>query len=73
MVVLLPTVLPPVTIPLSEPTVAAAGLLLVHSPPGTTSDSAAVAPAHTVEGPETGSGEVLTVTVMEVVQPVGNV
>ena len=72
MVAVRPVVMP-VTVPLSEPTVATSGLELVHRPPGTTSLKLVVPPAHTVAAPLMGSGEELTVTVMEAAQPVGRV
>ena len=63
----------PVTSPLSEPAVPAAGLLLTHTPPGTPSLSVTVLPTHTVDAPSIVVGEVLTVIVLLAVQPVGNV
>jgi hypothetical protein len=69
--VVVPTVTP-LTIPVSEPTVALV-VLLLHDPPGTASVSNTVAPVQTVNGPKTGPGVVLTVSVVIVLQPVGNV
>ena len=71
-VVEVPAVIP-VTIPDSEPIVAAAVLPLVQTPPPTLSVNVAVPPAHTVEGPVMVTGELLTVTVIFVAQPVGKV
>lgn len=62
----------PVTIPLSDPIVAEA-VLLLHAPPGTRSLKVALAPAHTVAAPEIAAGEVLTVTIAIAIQPVGKV
>jgi hypothetical protein len=53
--------------------VAAAGLLLVHTPPLGASVSADVVPAHKVVVPIILPGNGLTVTTVDVVQPVGNV
>ena len=63
----------PVTFPLDEPTVPAAGLLLLHAPPATMSLKANIAPTHTVEPPVIPRGVVLTETVMLAAQPVGSV
>ena len=63
----------PVTTPLNEPIVPAAKLLLLHNPPLTASLNDVVNPAHTVEEPIIAVGAVLTVTVMDVAQPVGKV
>jgi hypothetical protein len=55
----------PVTIPLTEPTVAIDVLLLLHVPPATESVNANVAPAHTeqpVDGQEMTLGTGLTTT-----------
>jgi hypothetical protein len=67
----------PVTIPLAEPTVAIAGLLLLHVPPVTESVKAIVLPAHT-EQPvvgqpiAVGTGFIVTVAlpVMVAIHPV---
>lgn len=52
---------------------AAAGLLLVHTPPPGASVKADVVPAHNVVVPMILPGSGLTVTTVEVVHPVGNV
>lgn len=62
----------PVTMPLSDPIVTLP-VLLVHVPPGTVLPNAAVAPTQTAADPVTGPGAVLTVSVVIVLQPVGNV
>ena len=63
----------PVTSPLNEPIVPAAGLLLTHTPPGTPSVNVVVLPAQTVDDPNIAVGDVLTVIVLPAVQPVGSV
>jgi len=59
----------PVTIPLDEPTVATARLLLLHTPPGVPSDKVLVAPTHSwavpVIPPTTGSALTVTMLVTE--------
>lgn len=62
----------PVTIPVDEPTVAIAVLLLAHVPPPA-SLRVVVLPAHTVATPVIAPGSGLTVTVVIRMQPVGNV
>ena len=62
----------PVTIPVAEPTVATAGLLLLHVPPGVASVKANVEPMHTTQpdvGQEMGAGNGLTVIVVVTEQP----
>jgi hypothetical protein len=51
-----------VTIPVSEPTVATEGALLVHTPPGVELDNVMVEPRQTGASPEMVPTEVLTVT-----------
>ncbi len=58
--------------PVVEPTVAIAVLLLLHKPPDTELDSIVVVPAHKAVVPSIGPGAVLTVTVVVVSQPVAN-
>lgn len=55
----------PVTIPVSEPIVAFAIELLVHTPPGEASVNVVVEPSHTLTGPAgfMGKGLAFTVTV----------
>ena len=62
----------PDTTPLSEPIVATE-VLLLQRPPATTSPNVTDDPAHTVVGPVIGLGVVLTVSVVIVLHPVGNV
>ena len=59
----------PVTVPDSEPMVAAAILLLLQAPPPTASPSVVVSLAHTVVVPVMAVGERLTVTVVVALQP----
>jgi hypothetical protein len=63
----------PVRKPEVDPMVATAVLELVHMPPGTPSKSVDVLPAHKVVMPVIGVGVGLTVIVVVVKQPVGNV
>jgi hypothetical protein len=63
----------PLTIPLSEPMVATAILLLLHAPPPTPSLSIVVPPTHTFDDPLIAGGAVLTFTVVVIAQPVGRV
>lgn len=63
-------VVAPVTTPDAEPTGAIAVLLLLHAPPVVASVSVIVAPTHTLLLPVIAAGEVLTVTVAVVAQPV---
>ena len=63
----------PVTVPLSEPTVAAAELLLIHTPPPTASLSVVVSFAHTADAPIIPVGERLTVTAVVALQPANDV
>ena len=48
-------VLTPVTVPLTMPTVATAGLVLVHTPPAVPSDKVMEVPVHCSDAPVTGS------------------
>jgi len=52
----------PVTTPDEEPTVASAGLPLVHVPPNTEFSKDAVAPTHTFAVPVIVAGEMFTIT-----------
>jgi len=63
----------PVTTPLPDPTIAIAGFPLLHKPPGVASVSSAVNPAHTSAVPPIEAGNGFTVTIVVVIQPVGNV
>ena len=63
----------PVTVPLSEPTVAAAALLLIHTPPPMESLKVVVSFAHTADGPIMAVGERLTVIVVLALQPANDV
>jgi hypothetical protein len=65
--------LTPVTTPLDEPTVASAGLLVLHVPPALASESVVVEPAQTVVTPVIEAGSGLTVTGIVMKQVVGNV
>jgi hypothetical protein len=58
----------PVTIPLDEPTVALATVLLVHVPPASVLESAVVAPTHTVDVPVIAAGNGSTVTSVVAIQ-----
>jgi hypothetical protein len=58
-----------VTIPLAEPTVAIATLLLVHTPPATALFNKIVEPVHKLEGPAIAVGVVDTVTVLIATHP----
>jgi hypothetical protein len=60
----------PLTIPLDEPTVAIAILLLLQVPPGVASDKVVVCPTHTLGVPVIGVGGVTTFTVVVATQPV---
>ena len=59
----------PVTMPVALPTVAIAGLLLLHVPPVTVLLSVAVVPGHTLLFPVIVAGAGLTVTTMVLVTP----
>ena len=59
-----------VTMPVSEPTVATAVLLLLHVPPAVVSVNVVVDPAQTLVDPEIAAGDVLMVMVVVVMQPV---
>jgi hypothetical protein len=63
----------PETMPLSVPIVAADGLLLVHDPPATTSESVIKLPAQTFDSPVIEPGALLTVTVFVVRHPAADV
>ena len=49
------------------------GLLLDHAPPASAVNKEMVLPWQTADGPETGLGNVLTVTTMVAIHPVDNV
>jgi hypothetical protein len=59
----------PVTVPVAEPTMATAGLLLLHVPPEVASDNVTEAPRQTVPEPDTGAVPAFTVTVAVVIPP----
>lgn len=59
----------PVTIPVAEPTVTAA-LVVLHTPPAIGSLSVTDDPMHTAGGPVTAEGVAFTVTLAKAVQPV---
>lgn len=61
----------PLTSPVAEPTVATPVALLVHSPPPG-DDKVVVDPTHTFRLPVIGDGADITVTVIVVLQPLGN-
>ena len=61
----------PVTIPEAEPTVACAGLLLLHVPPVTISLCVIVDPTQTLLRPVIGAGVALTVSIAVLMQPAG--
>ena len=71
--VVVPAVMP-VTLPAAS-TVPTAGVALTHVPPGVNPVSDMVLPVHTIVGPDIGpaDGVELTVTTVEVLQPVGTV
>lgn len=54
----------PVTTPVLDPTVATAGLVLLHVPPGVASVSVTVRPTQTLDGPDMAAGEAFTVIAM---------
>lgn len=60
----------PVTMPVDEPTVASAGLLLLHVPPLVKSLNGVVAPTQTTLAPPIAAGVWLTVNGVVAVQPV---
>ena len=57
----------PITVPVAEPTVAAEGTLLTHTPPAGESDNVIEEPTQTADAPlivpATGAGETVTVAV----------
>ena len=63
----------PDTVPVPEPTVAIAILLLLHVPPAIASVRSVVAPAQTFVAPLIAAGVRFTVTGVVVVQPSGDV
>ena len=63
----------PVTMPVAEPTVATAVLLLTHAPPEDTSDKVIVVPEQTTLGPVIADGSGFTVMTVVAMQPVARV
>ena len=63
---------PPVTIPVVDPTVAIVVLLLLHVPPPA-SLNVVVKPEHTLSAPSMAVGRGFTVNTAVAIQPVGNV
>lgn len=61
----------PETMPVPEPMVATLVVVLLQVPPGVL-DKVVVDPGHVVVIPDIGDGGALTVTVVIVMQPVGN-
>lgn len=61
--------LTPLTMPVPEPTVAIAVLLLLHAPPVIVSLSVVVAPTHAVADPVIVGGNAFTVTAFIALQP----
>jgi hypothetical protein len=59
----------PVTTPVSDPTPATEGALLVQTPPGVELDNVIEAPAHTEDGPEVAPTEGFTVISVLTAQP----
>jgi hypothetical protein len=62
----------PVTTPVPAFTVAIAVLALLHMPPGVASENGVLNPIHTIGAPVTAAGSGLTVAVIVIAQPVGN-
>ena len=63
----------PETMPLDDPTVAVAGVALVHTPPVTVLVSDIVDVAHKAVGPDIADGCALMVTVANALQPAADV
>ena len=63
----------PVTIPVTGSMVPAVVLLLLHAPPVEALVSVMLAFTQTLEDPDIPAGKAYTVTVAEILQPVGNV
>ena len=63
----------PVTMPVEEPTIATAVLLLTHVPPEETSDKGIVVPEQTTFGPVIADGSGFTVMTAVAMQPVDRV
>ena len=63
----------PVTTPVLKFTLAIAELLLLQIPPASASVSVEVDPLHALAVPPIAAGEALTVTVVNVKQPLANV
>lgn len=59
----------PVTMPVLDPTVATAVLLLLQLPPDTEFDKFVVEPRHAINIPVIGAGVVVTVTTTVAIQP----
>jgi hypothetical protein len=70
--VLAVTTIPPVTIPVVDPTVATDVLLLLHVPPPASLNEVVI-PEHTLSAPSIAVGNGLTVNTAVAIQPVGNV
>ncbi len=68
MIVVVPVDIP-VTIPVEEPTVPTAPVLLVHEPPGVLFDKEIEEPTHTLVGPTMGPAADITVIVIVAAQP----
>lgn len=64
--------LTPVAMPVDEPILAIAVLLLLHVPPAVASLSVVLNPTHRLLLPVMAAGDVLTVSVEKAAQPVGN-
>jgi hypothetical protein len=64
-----PAATPPHQVPVAESTVAIAGLVEVHTPPGVGVDSIAQAPEHKTVVPDMAAGTGSTLTVLVVKQP----
>lgn len=64
MIVVVPVTLPPVTTPVSDPTLATDGVLLVHVPPEMGSLNVMLDPVHTLFGPDIAVGNAVTDTVV---------
>lgn len=63
----------PATVPVDEPTVATAGLLLLHEPPPVLLNKVEVDPTHVLVVPVIAGGFGLTETDAVAIQPVGSV
>lgn len=63
----------PTARPEAEPIVAIVGLLLVHEPPPTVFDKSEGVPLHNNKLPVMAAGVETTVTVIDLLQPVGSI